>query len=128
MTHTATENLFPSHCQDISGHIEELYQKNELIFFKYVPRFQFDSLNSQRYFENSYDNFKMVHNRDVHQDASFHFVIPGLVERVTFYTKEEIGACWFYVWGILGMGYFYSLFNESKVSRYEINIVKRITF
>ena len=127
VTHTATENITPVDCKDESGHIEEIIEKKSVIFLKYESRYLFVDQRSENLLHSSFENFKRYNNRDVHQDSSFKFIIPGMVERLAFFTRKPITTEYFYIFGILGMAFPYCLWLESTISRYTIQITKRLT-
>jgi hypothetical protein len=62
-------------------------------------------------FNGFYDSFKRRHTRDVHQDFSYNFVVPGLVQRKTYFIGEL--NCkykvWYYILGIVGFLWLYSI-------------------
>jgi|JI6StandDraft_1071083.scaffolds.fasta_scaffold13094_8 hypothetical protein len=127
ITHTATENIIPVQCQDESGHIEEIMDQKSVIFLKYESRYLFVDQRSENVLYNSFDNFKRHHNRDQFQDASYRFVIPGMVERLAFFTRDPVSGGYFYLFGFLGMAFPYGLWLEGRISRYTVQITKRLT-
>ena len=71
----------------------------------------------------------MRHMRDAHQTYTYGYRLPGLVERKAFYVGEL--TCdlksWYYVFGIFGCLWPYSLWVESKINRFKVDTMKVVT-
>ena len=71
----------------------------------------------------------MRHTRDVHQDFSYGYSLPGLVERKAFFVGE-LGCnykLWYYLCGFVGLLWPFSLCVESKISRFDVISMKVVT-
>ena len=71
----------------------------------------------------------MRHMRDVHQDFSYGYIMPGLIERKAYHAREmgcNYGAM-FYLCGIFGLLWPFSLCVESKISRFDVVLMKVVT-
>jgi hypothetical protein len=71
--------MLPKACVDESGHIEEIIEQKSVVFFKYESRYVFSDAKSENILFMAFDNFKRHHRRDQFQDASYGFVIPGMI-------------------------------------------------
>ena len=76
-----------------------------------------------------FNGFKMRHTRDVHQDFSYKYGLPGLIERKAF-VAGELGCnyqLWYYLCGCIGLLWPFSLRVESKISRFDVVSMKVVT-
>lgn len=64
VTHTATETLLPKTSVDVSGHIDDLIERKNIIFMRYEKQHVFADPQSQGVYQNTYADFKCRHNRD----------------------------------------------------------------
>jgi hypothetical protein len=75
-----------------------------------------------------FHSFKQRNVFDVHQNFGMSYNIPGLVEKMAFYVGD-LGCnynCWYYVFAAVGLLWPYSLWVESKISRFEVSFMKVI--
>lgn len=128
VTHSAAETLLPQASEDVSGHIDDMFEDKEIIFMRYQKEYIFDNPKSQGVFQNTYNDFKFRHNRDEYQEAHHEFVIPGFVDRLAFFTKERVGSGNFYLFTLFGLVYPYAMCLERKVARYSVKVTKQISF
>lgn len=117
----------PVACVDESGHIEGIMEQKSVIFLKYNSNYVFSDQRSEDVFHISFDNFKRHHRRDEFQDSSFSYVVPGLIPRISFYTKEPISCVVFWLFALFGFAYPYGLWVECRIARYAVQITKRLT-
>lgn len=77
---------------------------------------------SRQRFDQHWYSFQSRHRRDVHQDYTQQFILPGLRSRLTFYVGESPSnvKCWFIVSSIFGLIWPYSILMEKKLSRYDL--------
>ena len=70
-----------------------------------------------------------MNRRDQFQDYSCTYEIPGLIDKQAFYAK--LPDCkflhWYFLLGILGLIWPYSLWIESKVDRFSVDLTKILT-
>jgi hypothetical protein len=99
------------------------------VFVSYMKKFYFTNEESARIFQRTYDSFISRNRRDQYQNYTQTFEIQGLEPEVGFCMLGESGhnAVIFYAMVILGLALPYSCIIERAVSRYEINILKRLT-
>lgn len=117
----------PVACQDESGHIEGILEEKSVIFLKYESKYLFTDQRSENIFHVSFDNFKHHHRRDQFQNSSYRFVIPGMIERLAFFTHSPVSSGYFYLFAFFGMAYPYGLWLEGRIARYTVEITKRLT-
>lgn len=111
VTHTATENLTPRKTVDESGPIDRIHSEKNMVFIHFIILHRFSDSTSQYNFDSFYSGFKMRHTRDAHQDFTYGYQLPGLVDRKAFFVGE-LGCnlnCWYYVCGLIGLLWPYSL-------------------
>jgi hypothetical protein len=129
VTHTATESLQPIRTVDESGAVDRIRAEAAMVFIHFQVRHRFADFQSQNNFNSFFMGFKMRHTRDSHQDFSYGYKINGLVERKTFFVEEM--SCnykmWFYLCGIVGLLWPYSLCVESKINRFDVFAIKAVT-
>lgn len=84
--------------------------------------YRFRDEGSRRAFEYAWGSFQNRHRRDVHQNYSQNFTLPGLIARLSFYIgqKPKNYKCIFIFCSIFGLVWPYSMYVESKVSRFDI--------
>ena len=130
MTHTATENISPRETFDDSGSVDQVRALTNIIFIHFITSYRFKDEGSRYYFEKQWEYFRNRNHRDIHQDYSYTYVMPGLKERMTFYIGDEPEKyrCRLIVASIFGCIWPVSMAIEDKVSRYNINIMKILTF
>lgn len=94
-----------------------------------MKRFYFADEKSAKKYENDYQNFIQNNTRDVHQDYSSTFGIDGFQDNVGFCALGDGGhnSCMFYILTFIGLALPYVCILERSVSRYSIDIVKRLT-
>lgn len=89
----------------------------------------FIDTKSQDNFFAHYDKFKLKNKKDSKQDYSYGFTVPGLIERRAFYINKP--CCdyltWMYVFGAIGLLWPFTLFVESRIGRYEVQLIKVAT-
>ena len=129
VTHRATEYLTPLRTIDESGRADRIRAEANIVFIHFMVRYRFDTVLSNRNFEMHFQNFKMRHTRDAHQDFKMKYEVPGLVPRKAFFVGELQCSynTWYYLCGMVGMMWPYSMWLESKIERFEINNMKVLT-
>lgn len=114
--------MTPVQTKDESGPIDQIRAEKNIVFIHFFIRHKFSNYQSQANFENFFMGFKMRHTRDSHQDFTFGYQLPGLVERKAFFVGEM--ECnmksWYYTCGLLGLLWPYSLWVERKISRFNV--------
>lgn len=126
VTHVATEYLTPYDTKDVSGNVDRIRANTNVVFIHFYVRYRFADPQSSNNFERAYYNFKMRHTRDAHQDFSSGYEVPGLIARKAFFVGElscNFGT-WLYVFGFFGLLWPYSLWVESKISRFDVESMK----
>ena len=126
VTHSATEYLTPYETRDESGKADRIRANSFIVFIHFFVKYRFNDPQSSNNFEQAYYSFKMRHTRDAHQDFGMRYEIPGFVERKAFYIGE-LGcdySTWFYFFSMIGLIWPYSMWVESKISRFEIETMK----
>ena len=129
VTHTATETILPRECYDESGAVDQVRAVTEVIFIHNRVNYRFKDDYSRNQFQSLWYSFQARHRRDVHQNYSQNFVLPGLKARVTFYVNNEPRnyTCYLVVWTLVGMVWPFSMWVEARISRFDIEYMKVVT-
>jgi hypothetical protein len=130
ITHTATEYVTPASTEDISGQADRIRAQKSIVFIEFLVNYRFKTDQCRMRLDQLYHRFQMLNKRDQFQNYSMLYEIPGLVEKQSFYVGEL--NCkylqWFFLFGAVGLVWPYSLWVESKVDRFNINLTKVLTF
>jgi hypothetical protein len=80
-------------------------------------------------FDRLWYGFKRHNNYDVHQDYAYRYVVPGLVDRITFFigNKKPNWKGKLRLFTFIGLIWPYSMWIEGKISRYSIKFMKILT-
>lgn len=115
--------------EDTSGSIVGIEDITKYVFINYLKKFYFVNQNSEAAFNRAYSAFVQRNRRDQYQNHTNTFDIDGFQDEVGFCALGEGGHnCFlFYFTSFLGLAFPYSCILERSVSRYSINIVKRLT-
>ena len=129
VTHTATKRFDPTLSEDDSGNISGIKDITKYVFINYIKKYYFADEASAKNYDNAYQSFIRSNTRDSHQNYSSTFGIDGFQDEVGFNALGEGGhsATLFYVLTLLTLAIIYCCILERSVSRYEINIIKRLT-
>lgn len=129
VTHTAREEFNPRESIDDSGEVEGLKITTQYAFCKYLKRFYFSDPGSENRFISAFNRFVSRNRRDTHQSYRYVFDIHGFQEEVGFCATGNGGhsKTLFMIFMFLGLAFPYSICFERAVSRFEINILKRLT-
>ena len=129
VTHTATENYFPDFCQDMSGNLAGINDITKYVFVNYLKKFFFDSQKSEDIYNQRYSSFVSRNRRDQYQNYTSTFEIENFQAEVGFCALGESAhnSIIFYLTLFLGLALPYSCILERAVSRYAINIVKKLS-
>lgn len=94
-----------------------------------MKKFYFTNDGSEEKFKDAYNRFVRNNTRDTHQNHTHTFEIPGFQEEVGFTALGEgsHNSFLFYLTSFLGLALPYSCILERAVSRYSINILKRLS-
>lgn len=100
-----------------------------MVFVHNKVNYRFFNDQSRWNFDRHWGYFQSRHRRDVHQDYSQKFVMPGLKARMTFYIGESPKnyKCNLILCSLIGMIWPYSMYVEGKVTRYDIEYMKIVT-
>lgn len=130
VTHTASQDFYPSTCIDESGDVTGIKEIRSYVFIKYLKKFYFSDQPSQDRFNAAYNSFVDRNRRDQHQNHTHTFEIEGYEEEVGFCMMGESphNSFLFYLFTFVGLALPYSCILERSVSRYSINILKRLTY
>lgn len=129
VTHTANQRYNPKVSEDDSGNITGIKDIKKYVFINYLKKFYFADESSAQVYDAAYKSFISSNTRDAHQNYSSTFGIDGFQDEVGFCAlgESDHGSCLFYVLTLLGLALPYACILERSVSRYQINIVKRLT-
>lgn len=129
VTHTAREDYRPKISEDVSGNISSIKDITKYVFINYLKKFFFDNPQSESIYQNAYNSFISRNRRDQHQNYSSTFDIEDFEDEVGFCALGEAShnSFLFYLTTFLGMALPYACILERSVSRYAINIVKKLT-
>lgn len=79
VTHTATEYITPARTVDASGQVDRIRANKNIVFIHFLVSYRFNDDASRIKFDYLYERFKRNNRRDVHQDYTFDYQVPGLV-------------------------------------------------
>lgn len=129
VTHTASEDYFPRESIDQSGNITGISDLRKYVFVNYLKRFYFTDPASSQNFDNAYNSFISRNRRDQYQNYSQTFQIQGFQDQVGFCMMGDSAhnSVIYFVLVLIGLALPYSCILERSVSRYAINILKRLT-
>ncbi len=99
------------------------------VFVNYLKRFYFTDNASQQTFDRAYNNFISRNRRDQYQNYTQTFEVQGFEPEVGFCQLGDSAhnSAIFFVFTFIGMALPYACVLERSVSRYSINILKRLT-
>lgn len=122
--------MAPFITQDESGRLENFIANNEIVTVDFKVMYYHLDSQSERKLEQIYANFKMRNMKDSYQKFTIKYIIPNVVLKKTFMFKDS--GCeystWFYLFGLVGLIWPYSIWVESKIDRYEVKLIKAIQF
>ena len=106
--------------------VDQVRAMTEIIFVHNKVNYRFKDEYSRATFQDLWYSFQARHRRDVHQNYSQNFVLPGLKPRVTFYVGNEPKnyTCYMVLWALIGMIWPFSMWVEGKISRFDIEYMK----
>ena len=109
--------------------VDRIRAETSVVFIRFAINYKFADALSQKNFDFCYADFKVRNCSDVHQDFSFKYEVPGLIERKAFYVGELQCdfSTWFWCCGMLCLLWPYSLWVESKISRFVVDMMKILT-
>lgn len=122
--------MTPANTDDVSGQVDRIRAEKNIVFINFLVNYRFKTDQSRMRFDQLYHRFKAINKRDQYQTYTCDYEIPGLIDKQSFYAKEL--DCkflqWFFTFGIFGMIWPYSLWVESKVDRFNVDLTKVLTF
>lgn len=128
VTHTASKKYEPKECFDDSGAVTGIQDVTKYVFLNYLKKFYFTDEKSAKNYDSAWSTFVLANRRDTHQSTSRTFEIEGFEPEVGFCAMGEgHNSCIFYLITFLGLALPYACILERSVSRYSLNIVKRLT-
>ena len=94
-----------------------------------IVNYRFINESSRQCFEGLWRSFMMRHRRDVHQTYSQNFLLPDVKPKMTFYigAKPASYRCYLVLWTLVGMAWPFSMWVESKISRFNVEYMKILT-
>lgn len=100
-----------------------------MVLIQFLVSYRFTDDSSRANVDRIFDWFKRNNCRDEFQDYTIRYDVPGLVHKHTFYVGE-LGcnySTWLYILALLGLLWPYSLWVESKISRFNVSFMKILT-
>lgn len=82
-----------------------------MIFVHYLVNYRFVDENSRRFFDYEWYSFQNRNRYDAHQDYTYSYVVPGLIERMTFFIGDKKPAWYGFLilWTLIGLIWPYSM-------------------
>jgi hypothetical protein len=114
---------------DESGVIDQIRAITAVVFIRFAVHYKFSDNLSEEKFNNFFRSFKIRHTFDTYQTFTYKYEVPGLVERKAFYVGDlecEFGG-WYYLCGMIGCLWPYSMWVEGKISRFVVDYLKILT-
>ena len=91
--------------------MDRIRANTNVVFIHFKVGYRFVDMLSNNNFNYAYQNFRMRHTFDVHQNFSMNYEIPGLIERRAFFVGD-LGCnykLWLILLGLIGLLWPYSL-------------------
>lgn len=129
VTHLASQTIVPAYTADISGNIDRISSETSIVFINFIINYKFSNDYSRNKIDELFYNFKRVNTRDDYQDIKMSYNIPNLELKRAFYVGD-LGcdySCWFGLFTMFGLVWPYSLWVESKISRFDVTYTKVVT-
>ena len=121
--------IVPAYTSDESGNVDRIRSDKNIVFIHFIVNYKFSNDYSRNKIDELYYAFKCANTRDTYQNFNMLYNIPNLVEKMTFYVGD-LGCnynCWYYAFTIFGLLWPYSIWVESKISRFDVAFMKVVT-
>lgn len=109
--------------------MDRIRAQREIVFIHFLVYHRFKTDQSRIRFDQLYASFQAMNRRDQYQNYTCNYEIPGLIDKQAFYAKEP--NCkflqWYFLFGVVGLIWPYSLWIESKVDRFTVDLTKILT-
>ena len=108
--------------------VDQVKAEAEIIFVHNKVNYRFRDEQSRAIYQRQWYSFQSRHRRDIHQEYSQNFVIPGLKERMTFYIGGEPKNYTLYLvlWTLFGLIWPFSMWIETRINRFDVLYMKVI--
>lgn len=126
VTYRNSQQVHPKSTSDDSGDVDNVRAMTTVVFIHYLINYRFADDLSRQNFDYEWYRFKSFNTRDAYQDFRYTYNTPGLVERMTFFIgkKKPNWFGWLIFFSLIGLIWPYSMWIETKISRYTIKFLK----